>query len=109
MKKGIYVDIVTGQPLFSSTDKYDAGCGWPSFSKPIEASSLNYKRKIDFYLGKNREVQSKSGDTHLGHVFNDGPSELGGLRYCINGASLRFIPYEDLDKEGYGDYKDLVE
>lgn len=107
-EKGIYVDIVTGQPLFSSTDKYDAGCGWPSFSKPIEVSSINYKE--DKQLSRKRiEVQSKSGDTHLGHVFNDGPKELGGLRYCINGASLKFIPFENMDKEGYGQYKSIVE
>lgn len=107
-KKGIYVDIVTGQPLFSSTNKFDAGCGWPSFSKPISNNTINYYE--DNTLSRRRvEVQSKSGDTHLGHVFNDGPEELGGLRYCINGAALKFIPYEDMEKEGYGNYKKLVE
>lgn len=106
-EKGIYVDIVTKQPLFSSTDKYDAGCGWPSFSKPID-QSINYYE--DNSLSRKRiEVKSKSGDTHLGHVFNDGLEELGGLRYCINGASLEFIPYEQMDEKGYSEYKDLVE
>lgn len=106
-EKGIYVDIVTKQPLFSSTDKYNAGCGWPSFSKPID-QSLNYYE--DNKLNRKRiEVKSKSGDTHLGHVFNDGPKELGGLRYCINGASLEFVPYDEMDEKGYSEYKDLVE
>ncbi|WP_282926685.1 peptide-methionine (S)-S-oxide reductase MsrA [Helcococcus kunzii] len=106
-EKGIYVDIVTKQPLFASTDKFDAGCGWPSFSKPID-NSLNYFE--DNKLSRKRiEVKSKSGDTHLGHVFNDGPKELGGLRYCINGASLEFIPYEEMDERGYSEYKKLVE
>lgn len=107
-EKGIYVDIVTGEPLFASTDKYDAGCGWPSFSKPIE-TNINYYED-DFLTGRTRvEVRSKYGDSHLGHVFNDGIEEKGGLRYCINGASLRFIPYDQMDEEGYGDYKDKVE
>lgn len=106
-EKGIYVDIITKQPLFASADKYDAGCGWPSFSKPIE-NSINYFE--DNSLSRRRiEVKSKSGDTHLGHVFNDGPEELGGLRYCINGASLEFIPYEKMDEKGYSDYKKFVE
>lgn len=108
-EKGIYVDIVTGQPLFSSTDKYDAGCGWPSFSKPIEDNGINYFEDNTIINRRRVEVKSKSGDTHLGHVFNDGPKELGGLRYCINGASLRFIPLEKMDEEGYGKYKDIVE
>ena len=107
-EKGLYVDIVTGQPLFVSTDKFDAGCGWPSFSKPIEKDALSYFE--DNTLSRKRiEVVSKSGDSHLGHVFNDGPKETGGLRYCINGASLRFIPYDEMDKEGYSEYKKLVE
>lgn len=107
-EKGIYVDIVTGQPLFASTDKYNAGCGWPSFSKPIDNLGLNYFE--DNTLRRKRiEVKSKSGDTHLGHVFNDGPKEVGGLRYCINGDSLRFIPYEKMDEEGYSEYKHFVE
>lgn len=107
-EKGLYVDIVTGQPLFVSTDKFDAGCGWPSFSKPIEKDALSYFED-DTLSRKRIEVVSKSGDSHLGHVFNDGPKEAGGLRYCINGASLRFIPYEEMDKEGYSEYKKLVE
>ncbi len=102
-EKGIYVDIVTGKPLFSSTDKYDAGCGWPSFTKPITTDALQYLQ--DKSLGMNRtEVISKTGSTHLGHVFDDGPAEKGGLRYCINGAALQFIPYEKMEAEGYGDY-----
>ncbi|MGY3777045.1 peptide-methionine (R)-S-oxide reductase MsrB [Helcococcus sueciensis] len=107
--KGIYVDIVTGQPLFASTDKFDASCGWPSFSKPIEDNGVNYFEDKTISNRRRVEVKSKSGDTHLGHVFNDGPEELGGLRYCINGASLRFIPLEKMDEEGYGKYKDIVE
>ncbi len=104
-KDGIYVDIVSGEPLFSSRDKYDAGCGWPSFTKPIED---NIKERKDNSLLMSRiEVRSKAGDSHLGHVFPDGPKEEGGMRYCINGASLRFIPKEDLEKEGYGDYIDI--
>lgn len=103
---GIYVDIVSGEPLFSSTDKYDAGCGWPSFSKPIEKRGV--KEKADFSLGMHRvEVRSKDADSHLGHVFTDGPQEQGGLRYCINAAALRFIPVEKLEDEGYGEYKNL--
>lgn len=105
--KGIYVDIVTKQPLFSSTDKYDAGCGWPSFSRPIE-DAINYHE--DNTLSRRRiEVKSKSGDTHLGHVFNDGPKDKGGLRYCINGASLEFIPVEEMEEKGYGEYIKYVD
>lgn len=101
--EGIYVDIVTGEPLFSSKDKYDAGCGWPSFSKPIDKKSI--KEKEDDSLGMKRiEVKSKIGDSHLGHVFNDGPKDKGGQRYCINGAALKFIPKKDLQKAGYGEY-----
>lgn len=107
-EKGIYVDVVTGEPLFSSTDKYDSGCGWPAFSKPIDKSLV--KESSDFSYGMVRtEVKSRVGSSHLGHVFNDGPKELGGMRYCINSASLRFIPYEDLEKEGYGDLKALFD
>ncbi|MGO1580309.1 MAG: peptide-methionine (R)-S-oxide reductase MsrB [Peptoniphilaceae bacterium] len=107
-EKGIYVDIVSGQPLFSSEDKYDAGCGWPSFTKPIEKS--NVKEVEDKSFGMIRtEVKSSSVDSHLGHVFNDGPDEKGGLRYCINGSSLRFIPYKDMEKEGYKDLMDIFE
>lgn len=103
---GIYVDIVTGEPLFSSKDKYDAGCGWPSFTKPIDENVKYFK---DASHGMERvEVKSKSGDSHLGHVFNDGPKEKGGARYCINGAALRFVPLADMEKEGYGEYIDKV-
>ena len=104
--KGIYVDIVTGEPLFASVDKYDAGCGWPSFTKPIEKG--NIKEFNDDSLGMSRiEVKSKSGDSHLGHLFNDGPKEEGGLRYCINGSALKFVPYEDMEKEGYEEFMDI--
>ena len=106
-RPGIYVDIVTGEPLFLSTDKFESGCGWPAFSKPISADVV--KGFVDTSHGMNRiEVRSKSGDSHLGHVFNDGPAETGGLRYCINSASLKFIPLADMQKEGYGDLIPLV-
>jgi methionine-R-sulfoxide reductase len=106
-QKGIYVDIVSGEPLFVSDDKFHSGCGWPSFSRPIESDALVYVK--DTTHGMERiEVRSKIGDSHLGHVFNDGPKDQGGLRYCINGAALRFIPFEEMDKEGYGEYKVLV-
>ena len=105
---GIYVDIVSGEPLFASSDKYESGCGWPSFTKPIEPT--NIKELPDTTLGMVRtEVRSKSGDSHLGHVFDDGPADQGGLRYCINSASLRFIPRNDMEAEGYGAYLDQVE
>lgn len=100
---GIFVDIVSGEPLFSSHDKYDAGCGWPSFTKPIE--DIEIIEKLDTSGGRIRtEVRSQYADSHLGHVFNDGPKDKGGLRYCINGAALKFIKKEDLEKEGYGKY-----
>ena len=104
---GIYVDVVTGEPLFLSADKYDAGCGWPSFSRPIDADAV--VESSDTSYGMNRtEVRSRIGDSHLGHVFSDGPAALGGMRYCINSASLRFVPYAEMEKEGYGDLLPLV-
>lgn len=107
-KDGLYVDITTGEPLFTSLDKYDSGCGWPSFTKPVSANVIN--EKADYKIGYERtEVRSKTGDAHLGHVFPDGPPEKGGLRYCINSASLRFIPVENLEKEGYGEWKKVFE
>jgi peptide-methionine (R)-S-oxide reductase len=103
---GIYVDIVSGEPLFASTKKFDSGCGWPSFTAPLE--QFNVVQRVDRTHGMNRtEVRSKHGDSHLGHVFDDGPVKEGGLRYCINSAALRFVPYEDLESEGYGQYKEL--
>jgi peptide methionine sulfoxide reductase msrA/msrB len=99
--KGIYVDIVTGEPLFSSQDKYDAGCGWPSFTKPIDMGSIIEKEDKSFGM-RRVEVKSQIGDSHLGHIFPDGPKEEGGMRYCINGGSLRFIALEDMEAEGYG-------
>ncbi len=106
-EKGIYVDIVSGEPLFVSSDKFDSGCGWPSFSRPITPSVI--KESLDLSLGRRRiEVRSRYGDSHLGHVFTDGPKELGGLRYCINSAALRFVPYDKMDEEGYGEFKFLV-
>ena len=105
-KEGIYVDITTGEPLFISDDKFESGCGWPSFSKPIDSNLI--KNIIDKSHGMVRtEVRSKNGDSHLGHVFEDGPLDKGGLRYCINSASLKFIPKENMEKEGYGEYLKL--
>ncbi len=105
---GIYVDIVSGEPLFASSDKFDSGCGWPSFTKPIVAENVN--DLLDKSHGMIRtEVRSTHGDSHLGHVFNDGPEELGGLRYCINSASLRFIHRDEMEAAGYGQYLDQVE
>lgn len=100
---GIYVDIVTGEPLFSSNDKFDAGCGWPSFTEPIEDENIIEKQDTSLRSVRT-EVRSKYGDSHLGHVFNDGPKDKGRLRYCINGASLRFVKKEDMEKEGYEEY-----
>jgi peptide-methionine (R)-S-oxide reductase len=103
---GIYVDIVSGEPLFASTKKFDSGCGWPSFTVPLEEA--NVSEKIDLSHDMIRtEVRSTHGGSHLGHVFDDGPPEEGGLRYCINSAALRFVPYQDLEAEGYGQYKEL--
>lgn len=105
---GIYVDIVSGEVLFSSLDKYDAGCGWPSFTKTLD--DKNITEKTDLSHGMIRtEVRSKSADSHLGHVFPDGPKDKGGLRYCINGASLRFIPKNKMEEEGYGKYLEIFD
>lgn len=105
---GIYVDIVSGEPLFASSDKYESGCGWPSFTKPIEPAHVS--ELSDNTLGMARvEVRSAHGDSHLGHVFPDGPRDRGGLRYCINSASLRFVPKDEMEAEGYGEYLNQVE
>jgi peptide methionine sulfoxide reductase msrA/msrB len=106
-EKGIYVDVVTGEPLFSSSDKFDSGCGWPSFTKPIIPEVVEYERDTSHNMIRT-EVRSRSGDSHLGHVFEDGPEDKDGLRYCINGASLRFIPYDQMEQEGYGELKALI-
>jgi peptide-methionine (R)-S-oxide reductase len=105
---GIYVDIVSGEPLFASSDKYESGCGWPSFTKPIEPANVAELRDATHGMIRT-EVRSKHGDSHLGHVFEDGPIDRGGLRYCINSASLRFVPREEMEAEGYGAYLDQVE
>lgn len=106
-KQGIYVDIVSGEPLFLSTDKFESGCGWPAFSRPINETLI--KELEDYKIGVKRvEVRSKKVDSHLGHVFNDGPKDKGGLRYCINSASLKFIPKEDMEREGYKEFINLL-
>lgn len=106
-EKGIYVDITTGEPLFASTDKFESGCGWPSFSRPIHRDLL--RGEVDASLGMVRiEIRSRVGDAHLGHVFEDGPIEKGGYRFCINSAALQFIPLEEMEQKGYGDLKSLV-
>ena len=105
---GIYVDIVSGEPLFASADKYESGCGWPSFTKPIEPANVAELTDRSHFMTRT-EVRSKHGDSHLGHVFDDGPRDRGGLRYCINSASLRFVHRDDMTNEGYGDYLAQVE
>lgn len=105
---GIYVDIVSGEPLFASSAKFNSGCGWPSFSKPIVAANVAELRDVSHGMIRT-EVRSAHGDSHLGHVFPDGPREMGGLRYCINSASLRFVPRDRMEAEGYGDYLQQVE
>lgn len=105
---GIYVDIVSGEPLFASSDKYDSGCGWPSFTKPIQPANVNELRDVSHGMVRT-EVRSTNADSHLGHVFPDGPQDRGGLRYCINSAALRFIHRDAMEAEGYGAYLDQVE
>ncbi|MFZ2490449.1 MAG: bifunctional methionine sulfoxide reductase B/A protein [Thermoanaerobaculia bacterium] len=107
-REGIYVDVVSGEPLFSSRDKYDSGCGWPSFTRPIDKSTIVEKVDRKLFMVRT-EVRSKSGDSHLGHVFEDGPVEAGGLRYCINSASLRFVPASELAAQGYAEYEPMFE
>lgn len=106
-RPGIYVDVVTGEPLFLSSDKFESGCGWPAFSRPIDDSLIVERRDLSHGMDRT-EVSSRNGGSHLGHVFPDGPTETGGLRYCINSASLRFIPLEDMEKTGYGQYIPLL-
>ena len=105
---GLYVDVVSGEPLFASSDKFDAGCGWPSFTKPVVPAHVQELRDLSHGMIRT-EVRSTHGDSHLGHVFPDGPIDRGGLRYCINSASLRFVHRDDMEAEGYGDYIDQVE
>ena len=107
-KPGIYVDIVSGEPLFDSSDKFESGCGWPSFTRPIEPAHVNEIRDTSHGMIRT-EVRSTHGDSHLGHVFPDGPMDRGGLRYCINSASLRFVPREEMEAQGYGAYLDQVQ
>jgi peptide-methionine (R)-S-oxide reductase len=107
-KPGIYVDIVSGEPLFASSDKYESGCGWPSFTKPITPANVRELQDTSYGMVRT-EVRSAHGDSHLGHVFDDGPTDRGGLRYCINSASLRFIPRDEMEAQGYGEYLDQAE
>lgn len=101
-REGLYVDVVSGEPLFTSIHKFDSGTGWPSFTKPVRQENINFKKENDVW--QRIEVRSAQGDSHLGHVFEDGPHEAGGLRYCINSAAMRFIPLEQLEAEGYGEF-----
>jgi peptide-methionine (R)-S-oxide reductase len=105
---GIYVDVVSGQPLFSSSDKYDSGTGWPSFTKPIDVDVVRTRTDRSLWMTRT-EVRSAGADSHLGHLFDDGPADAGGLRYCMNSAALRFIPVSDLERQGYGAYRSLFE
>lgn len=107
-ERGIYVDVVSGEPLFASADKYDSGCGWPSFTRPIPGSSVVEHQDRSYGMLRT-EVRSGGADSHLGHVFEDGPVEAGGLRYCINSAALRFVPERDLEAQGYGEYRGLID
>lgn len=107
-EKGLYVDVVSGEPLFTSLDKYNSGCGWPAFSKPITNGAVTERLDLSHFMIR-KEVRSGKANSHLGHVFTDGPAEWGGLRYCINSAALRFVPYAELDAQGYGEYKALFD
>jgi len=105
---GLYVDVVSGEPLFASTDKFDSGTGWPSFTRPVNSENIVENQDTSHGMVRT-EVRSSSGDSHLGHLFPDGPADKGGMRYCINSASLRFVPEDQLEAEGYGDYRQLFE
>ncbi len=105
---GIYVDIISGEPLYLSSDKYDSGTGWPSFTKPIREDAVTLHEDTELSTTRT-EVRSKIADSHLGHVFDDGPKDKGGKRYCMNSAAMRFIPFADMEKEGYGEFKKLLE